>query len=912
MGGGLNGATSGPGGGEKLVRAHATVVWFIGEAYAGTVLFSRENLVGIYKELKDRLTNQGGRAPDAIIFGGELLPKIPEYITRGGMSKARVLQEGIEDLGLAEVAIKPHLKRITELIANKSRKTKIVYITSSSDQYNKQIIHDDIVKIYSHAPREMTGRIKSHIDKIESNEKIIDNSRKALDKLQAERKKASISGYKLKIKNINEKISQLEETNEDYRKILHGYEELLSLWLKEHNEVPLLEVHKLFNPKKDPIIDELIMQLSQHNGKSLDELKREYDQISKQLEKTSIKKEPKRFEKLNEKSKWLANLIKKYSGRAFTEAEKEAKQRIHERIRAGELFTHNLAGGKNLDEIAWKIAETEIETHVRNAFGRRTNIEIINEKVADITVKKEKIRVSNNPTNMSERYKIAVYKDLKKEVHINIGEGKGADTSTPILVAMFHSNIYTMVVEPQSNESEKISYTVAVPPAISQANAVAAWNQGIKTPLTAVYDEGQGITSGFVEVVMKRNKVITVDFKTEYYLRKKAEEEFEQQRQTLDKHRRLQNGQSNGTELDIEDRLQIENKLPSEMNQRLLKEAVRKPEALDWIKQKYKLGKIHTLPIMQVNDTHIGTSGYGTPTAYMLDGLEGYIKDKGLKDYLLVFGGDNIEGNYKRILNETNSESMPTNLEDFERFLKEKGYSDTRVRHLTEKYAYYLSLKQPIQNPDLQIKRLEEHTKLLRKNAATIIYVSGQHFNKSYEDKSRDEATALAQMSKQDAHNIVVVPGGDKGAREIEIVTPGASLKAFVAHDPITKNMQFDKNTLLILGADKHVHEARALTFLNGGFVFVARGTTSSLTTSYPTEKGMMVSESTRGFSLAEISFSYSNKGQVIPLEMETMLINKDVLTKYMPQIPKEVKAFEEALRKAEPNKVKKIMLLIN
>ena len=58
----MNGATSGPGEGGKLERAHATVVWFIGEAYAGTVLFSRENLVGIYKELKDRLTNQDGRA----------------------------------------------------------------------------------------------------------------------------------------------------------------------------------------------------------------------------------------------------------------------------------------------------------------------------------------------------------------------------------------------------------------------------------------------------------------------------------------------------------------------------------------------------------------------------------------------------------------------------------------------------------------------------------------------------------------------------------------------------------------------------------------------------------------------------------------------------------------------------------
>jgi len=903
MGGSLNGATSGPGEGEKLERAHATVVWFIGEAYAGTVLFSRENLVGIYKELKDRLTNQDGRAPDAIIFGGELLPKIPEYITRGGMSKARVLQEGIEDLGLAEVAIKPHLKRITELIANKSSNTKIVYITSSSDQYNKQTIHDDIVKIYSHAPREMTGKIKSYIDKIESNEKIIDNSRKALDKLQAEGGKANISSYNSKIKNINEKISQLEETNEDYRKILHRYEELLSLWLKDHNEMPLLEVHKLFNPEKDPIIDELIKRLSQYNGKSLDELKKEYDQISKQLEKTSIEKEPKKFEELNEKSKWLADLIKKYSGRAVTKAEEEAKQTIHERIRAGELFTHNLAGGKNLDEIAWKIAEAEIETHIRNAFGRRTNIKIINEKVADITVKKEKIRVSNNPTNVSEQYKIDAYKDLKKEVHINIGEGKGADTSTPILAAMFHSNIYTMVVEPQSNESEKISYAVAVPPVISQANAVAAWNQGIKTPLTAVYDKGQGIASGFVEAVMEGNKV-TVDFKTEYYLRKRAEEEFEQQRQILDKHK-LQNGQNNGTELDIEDRLQIENKLPSEMNQRLLKEAVRKPEALDWIKQKYELGEIHTLPILQVNDTHIGTSGYGIPTVYMLDGLEGYIKDKGLKDYLLVFGGDNIEGNYKRILNETNSESMPTNLEDFERFLKENGYSDRSVRHLTGQYAQYLLLKQPIQNPDLQKERFEEHTKQLRENAAAIVYVSGQHVNKSYDDKSRDEATALAQISKQDAHNIVAVPGGDKGAREIEIATPGGSLKAFVAHDPITKNMQFDKKMLLILGADKHEHEAQALTFLNGGLVFLARGTTSSLTTSYPTEKGIMVSESARGFSLAKISFSYSNKGQVIPLGMESMLINKDVLGNYMPQIPNEVKDFEEALRKAELNKVK-------
>jgi hypothetical protein len=65
-----------------------------------------------------------------------------------------------------------------------------------------------------------------------------------------------------------------------------------------------------------------------------------------------------------------------------------------------------------------------------------------------------------------------------------------------------------------------------------------------------------------------------------------------------------------------------------------------------------------------------------------------------------------------------------------------------------------------------------------------------------------------------------------------------------------------------------------------------------------------MVSESTRGFSFAEVSFSYSN-GKVIPLEMKSMLINKDVLEKYIPKIPKEIKAFEESLRKAELNKVK-------
>ncbi|MGC8676029.1 MAG: hypothetical protein ACP5T3_00735 [Candidatus Micrarchaeia archaeon] len=878
-------------------------VWLVGELGGGLVWFDKYNLLGLYEELRERSELKRG-IPHTIIFLGELLPKIPDYITRGGSNLTESLHEGISSLDLAVVEMKPHLARIEDLLLACDVQANLVYTMGPSDTYNIKHIHDLIVKVYFYTPSELGNMLLAYEDKISYNNRIIKTTE---EQLNAVEQSSGPDGEEReqRINNLRVKLKQLKEENGDYKDVVNQLEHVVDLWINENARKGVRYIYDKLNPGDSERLDQLIA--SSLPSEQIVELHEAYEKVSKDLAKAASEKEkyPDKFRALEREAKRLADLLKKVSYGKIREAEKEAKTSVHESGKAGELFTHNISGSPELSKSARGIAELTVKIAIRNAFGRRIHLMIADKLVNDVVLpstgsKNIIFRIADAPTNTSETY-TDPKKRLDAEAHF---EGAKA-----MVVAMAHSSIGAVYADPKSNRPRGNSgmlYEVSVPPMVSFSSVQKAWLNGIKTPLTEVVGRGQGITAGFFEVKIGKHGV-SFDFNTAAYLHENARKVVEVERAALYKRLAELANKSNGMEEpSIEDVLQMRNKLPSEMNDELFKKAVRhKKEVLAEYESELpsataRYGETKHMRILMINDTHIGTSGYGIPTVYLLDALVAYIKENGLDNNLMLFfGGDNIEGDYKSIKNETNTETNITNVFDYKEYLGNAGLTPKQINSHVKSYESYLLYKQPIQNIDQQVRVLIEHVKpLISENTAAIVLVSGQHFNKTYPNKDRDEATTIqiylapvAELAGMRS-KIVAIPGGDKGAGDVEIEQ---GVVAYVAHAGKVERMKIGNEYLMALSADEHVHKIKFVTTPEQNTILEACGAASSVLTNFATEMGITTNQDTRGFTFIDVTYALSGTGPVL-LKAESRLIGMEQLEKHMVKPPKTVTDFEKEL----------------
>jgi len=824
-------------------------VFLIGEAGGGLIWFSKDNFVGLYHILKERISKKD--APDAIVFHGEILPVLPKYITKGGYSESRPLQEHINSLDLAVVQIKPHLARIAKLA--KESGTEIYYVFGPSDRGNISREHDMLVRIYTNSPEEILKLIKNTREKIQANEKIIETTENVLKKELAKSGNQNAN----KIENMKEKIRQLKEEAADFEELEQLYTELIKLWLDEHPD--LEDQKKMLNPTNDKETDRLIGKI-----KTAD-IEKKIEELTKELEKTDKDKEPEKYRQLDEQIKSLNNELKRGTYEELREAKREAEKKVYEKEKFGELYTGHYAGSKSLDSLAFEIAKKYIELNIRNAFGRRTEVKILDKLANDIEIKGRAFRVSDLPAEGSREY-LLPQNYFKPLLH---------DLEKTTIVTVAHTTQYHVETVAPYNAVRRttgVVYEIAVPPIIDSEKVRNAWEAGVNTPLTkAIKKLGKGITTGFVEVTFKGENIATVYY-SEEYLRWEAIKEYETQRHILDKKLKTNgNGISELTARD-EDKLQIYNKLPEEMNKRLVKIAkARYPDALNLPNKTEKY--VEKMEILMVNDTHIGTSGYGIPTFRLLSVLPKKLKEIKAKPELLFFGGDNIEATYKNIKYEQYEE---TNRE----------IPDELKGALRTKYKAWQYERDPISSTNAQIKKFVEYVEPLLEGTRMIILVSGQHTNKTYLDKTIDEANAIkevmlpiAEKHGIDKSNVVAVSGGDKGVGEVKIE---GEMDIFAAHS-LPKNLRFSKGTIFALGADKHQHIAEVEADLGGHLVAKITGAASTPITHFVNQVGITTSQSLRGFTFVR---SMYEKDTHKLLTLETRFISLDDL---MPLIRKEM-----------------------
>jgi hypothetical protein len=907
-------------------------VWLIGEMGGGSKYFSRENAIGLYRELKDQL--QKGVAPEYIIFCGDILPKIPEFITKGGTDKMQSLEDQIDTIDNAVVAIKPHLTRIMDFILEQKTGTKVAYVMGQGDEYNIRSGHDLIVKSYNHNPRFLSESAESYGEKAASDEALIKECTKLRDNarggIESAKSKKEVREQRKFIKHMNERIKENLESSRDYNHLAKRYDRLENLWIEEHPDASIEKISEIFGEGmlEEHVLDRIVKVLGKRGARQVyATLEEEYEKVNEELKGTDKEKEAHKFEELDSKSKSLANKLKKYEFGKMQEVKKVAEQAEHERLKGGEIYTHNLPGSKKLDMEAIEVAREEMLVHIRNAFGRRANIEIKQKNIEEIELGNGvKIRVSNNPTNTSQTYKKSSMSDLKKEVHLGNSEGIK-------IAVMAHSQDGGVTVEPLFNGSDKVVHVIKVPPFIDPQKHLETWDSKIKTPITETVTKGP-VSSGFWEVSFDEKGVdINEVFKTHNYLLNQANREKQEQLQGMAKMlKKLKPVRVNG-EIDNKDILQMNNKLPSEMNAELLsklllhngirpaskvtvpklaealksgnlrhdeKDALSK--ALDWCTEYVAPGHIENearaLQVLMINDTHIGTAGFGIPTQRLIEGLVKYYeKNEDTNVPLVLFlGGDNLEAKHKGIQNEINNEILLKNVKMFEGFLEEKGVKKESEQFENEinRYKALLLEKRPISNVDEQARVLVDSIEPLVKFASAVIVVSGQHFNKTYPDRSRDEATALAMLieeigGKDKTKVVMAVPGGDSGAGSVLV---NEHFGLFAAHILPKKIDDMNLQEKVALGADTHVHEVR----VSGERVY-AIGSSSSVINNFPTERGMSTSQNTRGFTLLGIKIAMNESGEDVIEEVRSKHISLELLISkgYLKEDP-DIRAFETGL----------------
>jgi hypothetical protein len=240
---------------------------------------------------------------------------------------------------------------------------------------------------------------------------------------------------------------------------------------------------------------------------------------------------------------------------------------------------------------------------------------------------------------------------------------------------------------------------------------------------------------------------------------------------------------------------------------------------------------------------------------------------------ILFLGGDNIEANHKNIKNEINREISLKNVGDFEDTLLRSTLGEDERKNLLNEYKALLLEKRPIANIDEQASVFVDAIEPLAKRANVIIAVSGQHFNKTYPNRDRDEAIAITSLlGKRVGEDKAIVPvsGGNTGAGSVQV---NNDFGIFAAHRVTGKVKEMVTKDLMVFGADIHQEVVEIL-----GDKLVVVGTASSVRTNYPTEMGIPTSENCRGFTLLNITLGNDRAGKSTIEKVETKLISLDVL----------------------------------
>ena len=555
-------------------------VLIVGELCGGTRYFNENAVRGLYRMLKEKPPEE---FPNYIIFNGGIIPEIPKYATKGPADKLHVIEQGINNIDDAVIFIKPSLERLTSLIEQKGTQTEVIYVPSAEDKANiKNRNYDRIISSYNNNFRNLINLREAYIEKIETNTVIVETMEKSLKQYEETSNAKKANGEELvkKIKRLKLKIAQAKDQINDYETIVWLYEELQLTWIRENPSKVIRSADKVY---------EMLGEESKWNKKLYEEHKKSinvyYQLLSQEFNNLDKDKCPEKYKDMEKQLKKLSNLMEAFGYKNIQNIKKEVDLAVSGNIvqEKGELFTRNLRASHEVEEIARKIASLEMVSHIKDAFGRKYDITIIQDNdgadgwqypaVYGI-VKKNGLGmlITNNPTNSSWLFNRNIKDKMEKTLNI-----PGPDSMSGInLVIGSHATVARVSAVPLVDGGDG-TFMVSAPP-LADVNAVASlWKSGTKTPYTMAYENaGYKMSSGVWEIGLSQNKKNNFTFHFSNELLMLSEKESEEQRQIL--AAKLQDFEpvkiplsrpAKAFEKEIEEssnRIWLKHKLPSEWN----------------------------------------------------------------------------------------------------------------------------------------------------------------------------------------------------------------------------------------------------------------------------------------------------------------------------------------------------------
>ncbi len=912
-------------------------IWAVGELGGGMSYFSHSNMIGLYRELRMSVGN--GNVPDHIIFNGEVLPKIPSYITRGGRAESLLLGDYVNDMNDAVVSVRPHLGRISAVMNAAGKQNAITYVMSTSDNENITIKYDLTVYMYNRRPDMLFDLLLSVSDKVAAGEGIIESTMDTI-KHYEEHTLAMEEGKRRKMEdrllNMKQKMQMHEEEVQDYAAIRDKYAQLVRLWFDEHQEMEMDEVLEKFGQHKnnDTLIDMYLESLGpERRTHTLNAVKGEFDDLNAKLEKMRAGEAPDEaaIEEMTDRIKVLAKMITRLG---YEETEQVSKTAGREQLETGSgaaifRFVNMMPGTKSLSVLAQELALSEMQARIRDAFGRRTGINIISEKTGVLEINGFKVLIAYDPVSYS--------KTVKKEYSQGIQHLINSSEVPINMVISGHSYKAGEEAFPWRDRSTNYVYSVVLPTFIDREKLGEAWNSGHKTPFVSAYGN-MPVTSGFYRIKYDGHGYQS-EFMNSEYLQIAANREMSHQTRLLaTRLARMKPPAANENKVDNKDRLELASKLPSELNSRLVNallisngidpanseavaELVKSAKSGSFGRLKhqeirrlaeemhgridYREGQLRRMNFVVVTDTHIGSPGMGEPTTQLLDGVVNYVQGlRNFGSYSLLLLGDNIEGNLRNHKYEVNMENDQSNVEVFARFLNEKGVAKgtPEYRRRMEEYMALMFERQAIPNIDIQAEKFITLIRPLLRDAELIATVSGNHVNKTHDDKSMDESIKLGMLIEalEGGEKVVRAPGGDFGLGIYSI----DGKPFFLIHKPGNPYHLVDREgiTATMFAGDAHVFRK---SIVGNSFELISPCLQGN--NSYAESIGIGVSNSLRGITLTTLIFDEKHDQPVISA---TKLVTLKELVErgFVKGTSKKIKEFESLRRdisgKSKPVKI--------
>jgi hypothetical protein len=840
---------------------------------------SDDNFIGLAHYLSRLEKNE---RPDFVAIIGGVIPDVPRKSSRDNFKRLLVVEKGVANIEDAAAVIKPHLERILKELPQNAQ---VVYAFGKEDIENIKHLEDLLIYEFNYNPEGIAKRIEIIYEGI--------SSRKAIVKSTIESRKA----LKAQLKNASneERLKLLEELDNIEFKIKINKEEASELELRA---VLLTRLYENALTKMDP---EQIKDSIKKEREKLREIREEMRKIKEEGGSTD------EYNRLKGISKGISSKLRAFDRRLNESVENYTTERLAKSKSQALIFTRQIPITKSAADLIHDIAVEAYKSTIRYAFGRRNNLILQVERVAEYKVNGHTI-VLESPI---EAYKLKGNVDEASILYKYMENGTFNIGKDEDVVFIRGRNLYTnFKFRPLLNNSKGLLTILNQGPFIDLEKLAMLYNRGIITDETKVVEKG--LLSSAATMLSINNgtpkiKILDSSFLANERLKSDIEEQpkLEQLLKMIESHSKKEQNGNGAFKQELELAI-LSNKRPSEIKERELKYA---SESL--VKGLLRNGEVAESKVLKVaflQDIHMGN--------YVnMPMLKAAIRDIAEKKPDIIIMSEIIEGNHNNYKNVQRQSSLSDDSVRFREFLEKQGLSKEEVNEVM--LAYYQEKEMwRIYNIDEQtgiVLRLIAPTLIdFIKRGGYLLFSSGNHYNKSEEGWQFDEATrvrdylftvleSLANELPLDwKKHIKIAPGSEYGSDTFTINYKGDEYVIEIAHE-MPKNAAFvnsliakKSNAKLIASGHHHVAEGYAF---NGKIAVFSPAIQRSSDDPFlkRTNTSMPSEDMLNGYTYAEFEIG---SGKVLTASVENRF--KNDLKDKMEQIEAKKELFYNLFRKYE------------